>query len=222
MLSEFIQWFAGKMGDRRHYARKHEPFPAWWIVDEKTAKPAMGQEISASGVQLVFKDDPPTGDFNLILQVKERRIKARVTIAWADKAEDNGAILHRVGCKFSGISADDWDFLVRYVNGTPEPDEKLALELEELKNHPDDAYRLIPQAIQIKIVDMLVERNRLAPPSSSQTPLIKMYYGGCQTRADGKKTYRLNVHSRMKAEDEMLAFDTRFTIEDSGEVKITS
>ena len=222
MLSELIQWFAGKMGDRRHYSRKHEPFPAWWIVDEKTAKPAMGQEVSASGVQLVFKDEPPTGDFNLILQVKERRVKARVTIAWTDKAEEGGNALYRLGCKFSGISADDWDFLVRYVNDAPEPTEKLAQELEELKNHPDDAYRLIPQAIQSRIVDMLVARNRLAPPLANQTPLIKMYYGGCQTRADGTKTYRLNVHSRIKSEDEMLAFDTRFTIEESGDVKITS
>lgn len=210
------------MGDRRHYARKHEPFSAWWVVDEKTAKPAMGQEISASGVQLVFKDEPPKGEFNLLLQVNERRIKARVTIAWSDKAEDSGATLHRVGCKFSGISADDWDFLVRYVNDTPEPADKLASELEELKNHPDDAYRLIPQAIQLKIVDMLVARNRLAPPAANQTPLIKMFYGGCQTRADGKKTYRLSVHSRLKSEDETLAFDTRFTIEETGDVKITS
>ena len=220
MLSEFITWFAGRMGDRRHYARKQEPFPAWWVVDEKTAKPAMGHEISASGVQLFFKDEAPTSDFNLIMQVKERRIKARVTIAWSDKAEDGGQAIVRVGCKFAGISADDWDFLVRHVNEIAEPSGKLEAELEALKNRPDDAYRLIPQAIQVKIVDMLVARNRLAQPSGTSTPLIKLYYGGCQNHPDGRKTYRLNVHSRIKAEDEMLAFDTRFLIEESGEVKI--
>ena len=109
MLSEFIQWFAGKMGDRRQYARKREPFPAWWVVDEKTAKPVMGQEVSASGLQLVFKGELPAGDFNLIMQIKERRIKARVAIAWKNAGEENGQPVYLVGGKFSGISADDWD-----------------------------------------------------------------------------------------------------------------
>ncbi len=121
-------------------------------------------------------------------------------------------------CEFVGIAADDWDAIVRYVNDEPENSDRRRMQNQEPSEKVDDAYRLLPMALQEKIMAMLIAQNKLEPTKPGQTPLLKLFYGGLVNRAGQKPAHRFNVHSRIKRGDEMLAFDTRFLVGEDGEI----
>lgn len=127
---------------------------------------------------------------------------------------------HRFATKFAGIAADDWDAIVRFVHDEPEPDEKGADEIRSAMQKEDNAFRLLPLAVQRQIVEILVGSNKLARPGEDQAPLVKMQYGG-RTRHNGVEVHRCSVHSRIDVDGEIRQFDTTFLIEsDTGKVTV--
>jgi len=63
-----------------------------------------------------------------------------------------------------------------------------------------------------------VKQNKLDEPKPGQTPLLKLFYGGLVTRQGQKPAHRFNVHSRIRRNEETVAYDTRFLITDDGEI----
>lgn len=219
MIKDLIGFFGAKMGDRRHHPRKIEQFHAAWVVDAQHSLAVIGGNVSAGGALIYAPAVTPPKELNVVMQLGERRVGVRMSVAWSGSFEREGKPWQALGCKYNGLSADDWDFIVRHVTGVAETADKLSSELAQLAAHPDDAFRLVPAAIQKQIVDALVAIRRVDYPGEGATPLMKMDYGGVQAQADGKKIYRLNVHSRVNSDDVVTAFDSQFTLEEGGELK---
>lgn len=222
MFGDIVEWFLGRAGDRRQYKRRSGAFHVWYQPipqDPKSAKQGVGLEISPNGLMLMLPQAVDAQEFNVIARVRERNIPLRVKRIRDDQVQHQGASWHRYMCEFLGIAADDWDAIVRYVNDEPET-ERRKMQNQEPSEKVDDAYRLLPMAMQQKIMQMLIAQNKLEAPKTGQTPLLKLFYGGLVKRPNQKTAHRFNVHSRIKRNDEMLAFDTRFLVSEDGEITI--
>jgi hypothetical protein len=223
MIGGVVEWFLGRAGDRRQYKRRQGAFHLWWMSgagsSPQNARPGMGLDISPNGLMFIIPDEIATAEYNLVLRISEARIPVRVRDVRKDKVEQNGKTWNRHMGEFTGIAADDWDRIVRYVNNQEEVKDRRKMQNQDMAHQTDDAYRLLPLAIQEKIVKLLVEKHRLEPPVPGKPPLLKLFYGGL-VRRPGKETaaHRINVHSRISINDELMAYDTRFLVEDDGTV----
>jgi hypothetical protein len=216
MFGDLIEWFTGK-GDRRQYKRRAGAFHLWLMTGPKPtdAKPGRGLEISANGLVFIIPERITEPQFNVVVALRETKMPLRLKLVRSDQIEHGGKPWYRYMCEFVGVAADHWDRIVRYVEDEPEPLDRKA-NPEPVKQ--DDAYRLLPLAIQQKIIAKLVEQNKLDPPGPGQTPLVKIFYAGQVVRPGQKPAHRVNVHSRKHVKDEVMAYDTRFLVTDEGEI----
>ena len=221
MFLELAKIFTGKGTERRSHNRKTENFPVRWLKDENNIVDGVGQEISATGALIVLKDKPATPEFTVTMKIGERMMTVRVQVLRHDQVASGGQTWHRFATKFAGISADNWDAIVRYCNDAPEPENKAAAEVKALQSKSDDAFRLLPLVVQKQIVDTLVGTNRLAQPGPGQAPLLRMTYSGV-IRHGAQEMHRCRVHSRIDVEGEIRQFDTTFLIDATGKVQVQS
>jgi hypothetical protein len=220
MINDLVQWVANRIGDQRSYPRKNERFAVTWLSDAQTEKPATGVEISPNGLVFQMREKPSLKELNLRFTFRNRVIPVRVSVKRADPIVDNGHLMNRFACRFLGISADDWDLIVRHVHDLDEPENKAAGELEDILKKEDDAYRLLPLRVQDKVVNMLVRAHRLEPPSEGALPHLRLHYIGSAQTEKGSKVLKINIHSRKRVDDAWYAFDTQFAIdESSGDVQ---
>jgi hypothetical protein len=222
MLGSLIEWFLGRAGDRRQYKRRKATFHLWWQPTgsaPKDARPGLGLEVSPNGIAFMIQEPITTDEYNLVLAIRNTKIPVRVKNLRSDTIEQNGKTWHRYMGEFTGIAADNWDRIVRYINDEPEPVDRRKTQNQEMDRQPDDAYRLLPLAIQEKIVDILVEKHRLERPNPGQSPLLKIFYSGAVKRGDKPMGHRIHVHSRVNVNGEMIAYDTRFIVSDDGSVE---
>jgi hypothetical protein len=131
-----------------------------------------------------------------------------------------GAKAFRYGVEFVSIAADDWDAVVRWTKGGSAAVEgnKAQHDLEMVRMSADDADRLMPVALQNRLLNGLVRRGRLAPLVPNQQPLVQYFYGGT-VRRSGLMMHRLAIVSRVadaktEAPEE---FRTLFYFDDSGQ-----
>lgn len=222
MFGDIIEWFLGRAGDRRQYKRRSGAFHLWYQPDPndaKNLKQGVGLEISPNGLMFIVPEPIGQDEFNLIVRLREQNVPLRVKHVRGDQIQHQGKMWNRYMGEFLGVAADHWDAIVRYVNDEPEVDRR-KMQNQEPSDRVDDAYRLLPLVLQQKIVDMLVSQNKLDAPKSGQTPLLKLFYGGLVKRPGAKPGHRFNVHSRVKKNDEMVAYDTRFVIGEDGEITL--
>lgn len=215
MFNDLITFFTGAPQNRRKYGRRPGPFPAWVAIGSQwTAATCL--DISGSGLGLIIATSLPE-EVNLRVQLESKNVVIRARRIWQQPGTAQGKPAWRYGLTFTGISADDWDAVVRFCNNDQVVIEnKAQKELELVKLKADDVARLIPKKLQDQMLGMLVRRNRLAP-LDDKTPLVQYAYGGVMKRG-GKAVHRLSIHSRVHdlATGEMKAFDTRFYFEDDG------
>lgn len=222
MVGDLVDWFLGRAGDRRQYKRRPGAFHLWWAAPAGDPRPGIGLEISPNGLMFMIAEKIELPEFNLIVRIGETKMPIRVKRVRGDQVEHHGKPWNRYMGEFVGIAADHWDTIVRYVNHEPELKDRRKMQNQEMANQPDDAYRLLPMAIQEKIVKMLVDKHRLDAPQAGQTPLLKLFYGGLVKRAGKAPAHRVNVHSRISINDELVAYDTRFLVDDDGTVTIST
>lgn len=219
MLYELTKIFSGKGPERRSHNRKTLNFPVRWQKDENNVVEGVGQEISATGAMIVLRDKPPGNEFTVQMKIGERLMNVRVQVLRHDQMAQGGTTWHRFATKFAGISADDWDTVVRFCNDTPDPVNKGADELKAVQAKSDDAFRLLPLAIQQQIVDTLVNQNHMARPGPGQAPLLRMTYSGIVKRGT-QEIHRCHVHSRIDVDGEIRQYDTTFLIDATGKVEV--
>jgi hypothetical protein len=222
LFGGIIEWFLGRAGDRRQYKRKSGAFPIWYQPDPhntQVLKQGVGLEISPNGLMFILVETIDAREYTVIARVRDQNIPLRVKCVRTDQVQHQNATWNRYMCEFTGIAADHWDAIVRYVNDEPDADRR-KMQNQELHERVDDAYRLLPLALQQRITQMLVSQNKLEMPKPGQTPLLKLFYGGLVKRPGHVPAHRFNVHSRVKRGDEMLAFDTRFLIAEDGEITV--
>lgn len=219
MLGDLLAWFTGKEVNRRKFPRKRKPFHATYSVDGGVSRrPAIGLDISGGGLCIITQEDPGRDEFDLTALIEQRTVRMRAKVVWRDRVNHQGRTVHRFGLRFTGIPADDWDAIVRYTTDRPVSEQnKLQEELEAVRMTPDETDRLLPNALQQRLLTMLVERRRLAPLNPALTPLVAYFYGGV-TRRNNVVLHRLTIQSKVVLPDgNDEHFETRFLFDDRGE-----
>ena len=217
MLSDLLTWFAGKPENRRRYPRRSGGFRAWFAAGSGWTA-VTGVDISASGMGLISSAKFEKDELNFRIVVQDRAILARAKQVWCVPGTLGGRPVYRYGVQYTGISADDWDALVRFCNNEAVTVEnKMQKELELVRMQADDVARLIPHRLQQRLLAMLVQARRLAPLENDKTPLVQYFYGGTIKRAS-RVLHRLSIHSRVndEATGEAISYDTRFLFDENG------
>jgi hypothetical protein len=215
MLNDLITFFTGAPQNRRKYPRRQGPFQAW-VATGSTWTPVGCVDISGSGLGVV-STAALGAEANFRVVIENRAIVVRAKNVWKQPGLAQGKPAWRYGLTFTGISADDWDALVRFCNNEAVTIEnKAQQELELVRMQADDVARLIPKKLQDHLLVLLVSRGRLAP-IDEKTPLVQYSYGGVVKR-NGKPLHRLSIHSRLRDDltGEVKTFDTRFFFDDQG------
>jgi hypothetical protein len=215
MLNDLIGFFTGSPQNRRKYPRRTGPFKAWMAQGTNWAT-VVCMDISGSGLGIVTPAESGT-EANFRIMLETRPVLIRAKRVWQSQGTLQGKPAWRYGFTFTGISADDWDAVVRFCNNDAViVENKAQKELELVRMKADDVDRLLPKKLQDHLLNLLVERRRLAP-LDEKTPLVQFMYGGVVKRAGGAM-HRLVIHSRVRDEatGEIVSFDTRFFFDDTG------
>lgn len=217
MLSDLLTWFSGRAENRRRYPRRAGGFRAWFAAATGWVA-LIPVDLSASGIGVVSPAKFEKDEINLRVQIEERAVMLRAKHVWCLPGTLQGKPVWRYGMQFTGIGADDWDALVRFCNNeSVNVENKAQKELELVRMQADDVARLLPQRLQERLLNMLVQMHRLAPLEKDKIPLVQYFYGGTVKRAN-KALHRLSIHSRLNdpATGEQMEYDTRFLFDDSG------
>jgi hypothetical protein len=214
MLNELVKRIGNRTGgERRAAERLRKKYTVAWLKGTDLV-PSIAIEISEKGIFFATREAPKGGTVEVMMGLDKVRVRARLTIARRARFQKAGVEYAAIAGVFQGIAADDWDAIVRFCRGIVAPVNKAKTELDKLADNPDDAYRLLPLAVQQKIVGLLVKAHRLAPTSESQIPLLRMQYSG--RGKDG--SHKLAVHSRRNVDGEMIQHDSIISVDDSNNV----
>lgn len=218
MMGELLAWFSGKEVNRRKYPRKRKPYRATVSIDAgNSQKPAIGLDISGGGLCILTQEPVGRDEFEVRATVENRIVRLRARAVWQDTVSHQGKSVWRYGMRFTGISADDWDAIVRYATDRPVDEaNKAQEELTTVRMTPDDASRLLPVRLQQRLLHLLVERRRLAPLRENQTPLVQYFYSGIG-RYNGTLMHRLTIQSKVVGPEGDAMFETRFVFDDKGD-----
>ncbi len=216
MLPELLAWFTGKEQNRRKFPRKRKPYRAVYSLDGKSTRAAIGLDISGGGLCILAQEPIAPEEFEVRLELDERHLRMRVKTVWHDNVQHQGRKVWRYGTRFVGIQADDWDAIMRYTTGRPVAESNKAQEeLTAVRMTPDDTARLIPGELQTRLLQMLVDRRRLAPLDARITPLVQYFYSGI-VRHNDALVHRLVIQSKVVGRERDELFETRFVFDESG------
>jgi hypothetical protein len=216
MLPELLAWFTGKEQNRRKFTRKRKPYRASYTLDGTSTRPAIGLDISGGGLCVLTQEPVARDEFEVRAQLDERHLRVRAKIVWHDNVQHQGRKVWRYGLRFTGITADDWDAIIRYTADRPVAESNKAQEeLASVRMTPDDTARLLPKELQNRLLSMLVDRRRLAPLDERVTPLVQYFYSGI-VRHNEKLMHRLVIQSKMVGPEHDELFETRFVFDESG------
>lgn len=217
MLDELLGWFTGKEPNRRKYPRKRKPYRATVSVDSGVSqKPAIGLDISGGGLCLLTQEPTGRDEFEIRATIETRVLRMRGKSVWQDTVSHQGKSVWRYGMRFTGISADDWDAIIRYTTDKPVAEtNKAQEELVSVRMTPDDASRLLPVNLQRRLLAMLVERRRLAPLLDNVTPLVQYFYSGV-VRYNNELVHRITIQSKVVGPEGAEMYETRFVFDDAG------
>lgn len=217
MLDELLGWFTGKEPNRRKYPRKRKPYRATVSVDGGISqRPAIGLDISGGGLCLLTQEPTGMEEFEVRATIDTRALRVRAKSVWQDTVTHQGKSVWRYGMRFTGISADDWDSIIRYTTDKPVQEvNKAQEELVSVRMTPDDASRLLPIQLQRRLLAMLVERRRLAPLQENVTPLVQYFYSGV-VRYNNELMHRLTIQSKVVGSEGAEMYETRFVFDDQG------
>ena len=216
MLPELLAWFTGKEQNRRKFPRKRKPFRAAYSVDGQTSRAAIGLDIGGGGLCILTQERVEREEFEVRVLLEERHLRVRVKTVWQDNVQHQGRKVWRYGTRFTGIPADDWDAIIRYTTDRPVAESNKAQdELTTVRMTPDDTARLLPTELQARLLQMLVERRRLAPLDERVTPLVQYFYSGI-VRHNEKLVHRLVIQSKVVGPESDELFETRFVFDENG------
>ena len=191
--------FGNKNKDKRRHTRREKAFSADWTSAPESAPVAViGIDVSASGVGILAREEIKPDEFILRMKLDNRVIPTRVKKQRSLPGMLQGAKAFRYGVEFVSISADDWDAVVRWSKGGSADDggNKAQSDLEMVRMTADDADRLMPVALQNRLLAGLARRGRLAPIQPNVQPLVQYFYGGTVKR-NNMLMHRLAIVSRV-------------------------
>ncbi len=215
MLPDLLAWFTGKEQNRRKFPRKRKPYRAAYSLDGKSTRAAIGLDIGGGGLCILTQEPVGRDELEVRAELDERSVRVRAKIVWHDNVQHQGRKVWRYGMRFVGIAADDWDAIIRYATDRPVTEtNKAQEELGAVRMTPDDAARLLPRELQTRLLQMLVDRGRLAP-LSDRVPLVQYFYSGV-VRHDDRMVHRIVIQSKVVGAERDDLFETRFVFDESG------
>ena len=214
MFNALAKAFSGKPKERRRWPRKKMVFEFVWLRGEEQIA-GLGTEISEGGCLIATREAPPE-DFDAIFDLGRRKIALRLHTVRGGPFMREGARWTGLGCTFSGIAADDYDALVRILKGLPESPNLAQSQLAAM-DRTDDAYRMLPLAVQERVLGALAHYGRIDIPPEGQVPLLKMVELG-----SGAGGTRLGVSSRVATDDGTASYESVIVIDAGGNVKLES
>ncbi|SRR5579884_1147929 len=216
MLPDLLAWFTGKEQNRRKFPRKRKGYRATYSLDGVAMRPAIGLDISGGGLCILTQEQVTRPECEIRAQIDDRPIRVRARIVWHDTVQHQGRKVWRYGVRFLGISADDWDAIIRYTTDKPVAESNKAQEeLTTVRMTPDDTARLLPKELQTRLLQMLVERRRLAPLDARVTPLVQYFYSGI-VRHNDTLMHRLVIQSKVVGGERDELYETRFVFDENG------
>jgi hypothetical protein len=217
MFNELAKVFSGQRKERRHSPRQKVRCPFVWLNGTEQISGTV-MEMSLNGCLIVLKQQPKNNSIDVIIDIERRKIPMRLNVVRGGTINRDGVPWAVLGCTYSGVAADDYDSLVRFLKGIPESGNKAASDLA-MMDRTDDAYRMLPQAVQKRVLSTLASAGRIEIPPEGQQPLLKMEDLG---EAPGGYGRRLAVHSRVATKDGPMQYDSVITVEPNGKVTINS
>ena len=217
MFDSILSWFT--MGHKPLYPHKEEPYPLAWTISEGKAGKGLGMEIAPDELTFLIEAKPPGKEFNVAVMIRKTHMPMRIRVLRDKQVQHEGKPWHQIQGHIIAIAADHWDMLMRFVSDEPEPTNLGAEQLKEIQSKADDEYRLLPLAVQKRLLDLLVLLRRLDPVPEGQMPMVRLTILGEAKSAKGVVLKRVNIHSRAHAGDVVMAYDTQFTIDDQGKVQ---
>ncbi len=214
MFNSISEALSGKSKEHRRYPRKKMVFKFVWLRGGERV-PGVGTELSEGGCLIATREAPPK-EFDAIIDLGKRQVPLRLRTVRGGEFTREGTRWMGLGCAFSGIAADDYDALVRVLKNIPETGNAVRADLAK-KDKTDDAYRLLPLAVQHHVLATLVKHGRIAMPPEGQAPLLRMDDLGAGANGAGR---RLAVHSRIATPSGTQSYDTVIHIDARGHVKI--
>jgi hypothetical protein len=213
--------FGNKNKDKRRYPRREKAFSADWTPGPDVAPVSViGVDVSACGVGILAREPIAADEFILRIKLDGRVIPSRVRLMRSLPGMLQGQKAFRYGVEFISIAADDWDAVVRWTKGGPASDgnNKAQDDLELVRMSADDTDRLLPVALQNRLLSALVRHGRLGPLDPNQQPLVKYFYGGT-VRRNGTMMHRLAIVSRVPDHESGSPeeFKTLFYFDQNGE-----
>jgi hypothetical protein len=182
------------------------------------SRPAIGLDISGGGLCILTQEAVGKDEFEVRATVDTRTIRMRAKTVWQDNVTHQGRTVWRYGMRFTGIPADDWDAIIRYTSDKAVAESNKAVDdLTKVRLTPDDTARLLPSALQNRLLTMLVQRGRLAPLDERVTPLVQYFYSGV-VKHEGRPMHRLTIQSKVIGPDHQSElFETQFVFDDTGQ-----
>jgi PilZ domain-containing protein len=220
VLGDLVNWFGSRNKEERRQAQRTDrTFHAVYTTDGQSWHPTVALDISVNGISVLTQQElqKPEVDFRLTLET--RVVPCRMAPVRHETVTQGGRQVHKYALRFVAMMADDQQAVLRWLRGGQlEETHKAKAELEAIRMAPDDVARLFPKAVQDRLHNELVQRNRLAPVDPKLTPLVAYYYGGV-TSSKGKSMHRLTIESKVVEEHphKETRFRTRFMFDDKAE-----
>ena len=215
MLNDLITFFTGSPQNRRKYVRRQGPFQAW-VAAGNAWQPVVCIDVSGSGLGIATTGAIENeSTFRVVLENRPFLIRAKCV--WKQPGTQAGKAALRYGMVFTGISADDWDAIIRFCNNeSVSVENKAQQDLELVRMQPDDVARPIPKKLQDYMLAQLVAHRRLAP-LDEKTPLVQYSYGGI-VKHGNLTLHQLTITSRFRDDvtGDVKTFNTCFRFDDQG------
>jgi len=180
--------------NRRTYPRRRNTYPAAYVDDASTQKPAYGLDISGGGICLMTKEPIPPAivkNLELLVMIGERKVRFAASGCWAVPMKVRGTTHYRYGMRLKQISDHDWAYLMEHsLDGEGGPQLTPGTMLTTAQRDS-----ILPLAKQYKIAETLAHKKRLDYLDDKRLPLVEYTFTGYEMQR-GTPYYKLSVRSK--------------------------
>jgi len=180
--------------NRRIYPRRRNTYPAAYVDDGSTQKPAYGLDISGGGICLLTKEPIAPAvlkNLELLVMVGDRKVRFTGSGCWAVPMKVRGTTHYRYGLRLKQIADRDWDYVMEHsLDGEGGPQLTPGTLLT-------DAQRatILPLEKQHRIAESLAIKKKLDYRGDKQLPLVEYTFNDYVMQR-GTPFYRLTVRSK--------------------------
>jgi hypothetical protein len=181
--------------NRRVYPRRRNTYPAAYVDDGSTQKPAYGLDISGGGICLLTKEPiAPSNlkNLELLVMIEDRKVRFTGSGCWAVPVKVRGTTHYRYGLRLKQIADRDWEYVMEHsLDGEGGPQLTPGTLLTEAQR-----ASILPLAKQHRIAESLARKKKLDYRGEKQLPLVEYTFNDYVMQR-GTPFYRFTVRSKV-------------------------